>query len=73
MPIEAQDTPEGLKPEGIGKPEEHFLRAIEIDDKKNHLFRKALHSLKEPGGCLPIVEGQMSNAGSHLLNPCLIL
>jgi hypothetical protein len=32
MPIHAHDSPEGLKPEGVGKPAEKFVASVMMND-----------------------------------------
>lgn len=48
VPVEAQDTAKGLKPEGIGQPLQHFIRPHIVHDQDNDLPCQRFHTLEEP-------------------------
>jgi hypothetical protein len=48
VPIKPEGAAKSLKPEGVGKSQEHLLYPMGVDDEKDDLSRKVLHSLKEP-------------------------
>jgi hypothetical protein len=68
MPVEAEDTTQGLKPKGIGDAPQDFFRAVFLDDNADDFTTEPHHPLKEPDRCFTAVKGQLRDACTgHIL------
>jgi hypothetical protein len=65
MPVETQNTTEGLKPERVSKPAQHFLGPVFTDDNLNYGSPKLLHFFEKPGRTLTTVQRLFDYTGTH--------
>jgi hypothetical protein len=64
MPVHAHHRPEGLEPEGMGKPAQQLVAAVVMDDGLAHHRAQPRHPLGQPRRDPPAVQRQIGATGS---------
>ena len=73
MPVEAQQTAQGLEPERVGQFFQDCLTPLLPDEQDQDRPAEPGHSFEEPGRTLSGMEGEVDTAGAHPDHLCSIV